>query len=346
MPSWGAHAQPRMLEETLEHRDPFTSGEIYSPIQKELAQVETVLRRELSSDNTFVQSLLEHASKLQGKLIRPALLLYSARIFGDATELHVGLSAVVQLVHNATLAHDDVLDEASLRRNNSSLNTMWGNEASVLFGDYLFAKAFELCARLDNTKANIILAETTQRICEGELSQIARKFQFDMEEEEYLDIIRHKTASLFAAACRLGTIGSTADADTVDALVRYGLHSGTAFQIADDCLDLTGSESEVGKSLGTDLERGKVTLPVLLLLRSVSKPKRNEIQALISSPNGVADKRTKILPLLHQHGIVEAVMRRAHDFVEEARAALRNVRDSVFVANLHSLAGFAVERSR
>ena len=317
---------------------------LYDPIQREIDRVEEELHRELSHPNPFVQQLLDHSTKFQGKRVRPALLLHCAHILGDVSDLHVSLGAVVEMLHNATLVHDDVLDDALVRRRVRTLNNVWGNEASILFGDYLFAKAYSLCAKLHNREANVILARTVEEMCVGELSQISTKFNFDMDEDLYLGVIRHKTASLFATACRLGSVGSGAAPSVVEGLASYGNAIGTAFQIVDDCLDLTGDEEEMGKSLGTDLEKGKLTLPVIKLLRDLNPDRRRDLQDLISSKGGADDRRTVVMRLIRENDILAYCLRRAAEFVEEAKAGLRGLRDSVHVESLHSLADFIVER--
>ncbi len=316
---------------------------IYEPIQGEIDRVEDVLGRELAHENPFIGRLLRHSSKFQGKRIRPALLLHCAHILGGVSDVHISLGAVVEMLHNATLVHDDVLDEALLRRKVKTLNEVWGNEASILFGDYLFAKAYALCAKLHNREANLILAHTVDDMCVGELSQIATKFDFDIDEERYLKVIRHKTASLFSAACRLGTVGSGADPRGAESLARYGDNVGMAFQIVDDCLDITGNEQEAGKSLGTDLEKGKLTLPVIKLLRELPPPERRELQELLISSDDAAKKEI-VLRLIRERDILGYSLGRAAAFVEEAKSLLSHVHDSVYVENLHALADFILDR--
>ncbi len=316
---------------------------LYESIQPEIDRVEEVLQRELAHENPFVGQLLRHSTRFQGKRVRPALLLHCAHILGEVTEVHIALGAVVEMLHNATLVHDDVLDEALLRRRVNTLNHVWGNEASILFGDYLFAKAYTLCAKLHHREANMILARTVEEMCVGELWQISTKLNFDMDEEQYLKVIQHKTASLFATACRLGSVGTGAEPRTVEALARYGNAVGTAFQIIDDCLDLAGDENEMGKSLGTDLEKGKLTLPVIKLLRDLPEAGRAELQRLLASPDG-ADRRTAVLRLVRERDVLAYSLRRASEWVEEAKASLRGVGDSVWAGNLLALADFVLER--
>jgi octaprenyl-diphosphate synthase len=220
---------------------------------------------------------------------------------------------------------------------------VWGNEASVLFGDYLFAKAFTLCARLGSHEANVILAQTTQDMCVGELSQISTKLDFSIDEGRYEEIIRLKTATLFGAACRLGSVGWETDRASIDALARYGEHFGMAFQIIDDCLDLTGDEREVGKSLGTDLAKGKLTLPVIRLLQRVPERKRQDVQEMIASLDGVAEKRRMIVGMLRECDIMSDCMRRAQHHLEVAKQSARELKEPL-AEHLVTLAEFAQHR--
>jgi octaprenyl-diphosphate synthase len=317
---------------------------IYEPIQGEIDRFEETLARELAHENPFVTQLLKHSTKFQGKRVRPALLLHSAHILGgEVTDIHIALSAVVEMLHTATLVHDDVLDEALIRRQVKTLNNVWGNEASILFGDYLFAKAYTLAAKIHHRDANMILARTVEEMCVGELWQISTKFNFDMDEDQYCKVIYGKTGSLFATACRLGSVGSGAAAAHVEALANYGACFGTAFQIVDDCLDITGDESEMGKSLGTDLEKGKLTLPVIKLLRELPPRDRKDLQDLIVSKNG-ADKKSVVLKMIRERDILAYCNRRAAEFVEDAKSGLRQLPDSLHVDALVNLADFVLDR--
>lgn len=317
---------------------------IYEPIQSEIDRFEEKLQAELAHENPFVTQLLKHSTKFQGKRVRPALLLHAAHILGgEVNDVHIALSAVVEMLHTATLVHDDVLDEALLRRQVKTLNNVWGNEASILFGDYLFAKAYTLAAKIHNREANMILAKTVEEMCVGELWQISTKFNFDLDEAQYFKVIYHKTGSLFATACRLGSVDSGASPAQVEALANYGACFGTAFQIIDDCLDITGDEGEMGKSLGTDLEKGKLTLPVIKLLRELPARDRKELQDVVTSRNGV-DKKTIVLKMIRERDILSYCTRRAADFVEDAKAGLRQLPDSVHVEALISLADFVLDR--
>jgi octaprenyl-diphosphate synthase len=318
---------------------------LYEPIQAEIDRFEDLLRRELANDNPFVTALLEQSQRFQGKRVRPALLMHSAHILGGGVrDLHLSLAAVVEMLHTATLVHDDVLDEAQLRRQVKTINAGWGNEASILFGDYLFAKAYTLAAKLHHRDANMVLAKTVEDMCVGELWQISTKFNLDLDEAQYLKVIEGKTGALFATACRLGAVGSGASPDAVEALAAFGNAFGVAFQIVDDCLDITGDEQEMGKSLGTDLDKGKLTLPVIRLLREAPPAERRELQEVLSSRRSPEERRNVVLRRIRERDILTYCTRRAADFLEEAKAGLRRFPDSPSLDCLLSLADFVLER--
>ena len=322
-------------------------SDLYDPIRSDVARVEAIIHRELAHPNPFVTALLRHSTRFQGKRIRPALLLYSARIAGiEPGEPHLALAAVVEILHTATLLHDDVLDEADVRRNVPTMNREWGNEPSILFGDYLFAKAFRICAGLHDREANLILTRAVEDICVGELSQIAGKFNFDLDEESYLRIIRLKTAVLFSTACRLGCLETGVEPGVAEALASYGEKFGIAFQIVDDCLDITGDERTMGKSLGTDLAKGKPTLPIIKLLREMAAAERRDFERVLTAPDGVAEKRSTVNRLVRERDTLAYSFARARDFVEEAKASLRELTPSPLVDNLASLADFVIARQR
>jgi len=258
---------------------------LYAPIASELAAAEELLRAELSSDDPFVDDLVKHAFRLGGKRLRPALVLLAAKAAGTLSRDHIVLATVVEMIHTATLVHDDVLDEASLRRHRPTINALSDNEASVLVGDFLFTHAFYLASSLETTFACQTIGRATNIVCAGEMRQIHSRGNFGLTEAEYFDIIEGKTAELCACCCRLGAHYGGASAQVVDALDRYGRNLGIAFQIVDDMLDLTGDEMSMGKSLGTDLEKQKPTLPLIRLLDQASAEQRAELIELLSSTN-------------------------------------------------------------
>jgi octaprenyl-diphosphate synthase len=266
----------------------------YAPIEAQLAEVERTLTEEIGSDDPAIDELLKHGFSLGGKRLRPALLLLSGKAVGNVSREHsvsrehLVLAAVVEMIHTATLVHDDVLDEATLRRYRQTVNARWSNESSVLLGDYLFSHAFYLASTLDSTYGCRVIGRATNIVCEGELRQVNSRGNFDLSEEEYLSIIEAKTGELCACCCQLGAHYAGADAALTTAMSRFGRDLGVAFQIADDLLDVLGDEPTTGKSLGTDLEKQKMTLPIIRLLDQVSPAERRDLIETLAGPTGPA----------------------------------------------------------
>src|SRR5262245_15518280 len=232
-------------------------------IAPQLAAVDQRFASELKSEIPCVNTLVKHVSRFRGKMLRPTLLLLAGKACGALTDDHVTFATVVEMVHMATLVHDDVLDEAELRRKGATINHLRGNEAAVLLGDYLISHSYHLCSSIDSQLASRVIAKTTNRVCEGELLQIDNRNNLALTEQTYLDIITRKTASLCATCCLLGATFAGATKDQINALDTYGLALGTAFQIQDDILDLIGDVQQVGKTLGIVIEKQKITLPVI-----------------------------------------------------------------------------------
>ncbi|REK18646.1 MAG: polyprenyl synthetase family protein [Planctomycetota bacterium] len=315
---------------------------LYAPIAEELSAAEDLLRRELSSDHLFVDGLVKHAFRLGGKRLRPALLLLSAKAIGNINQAHVVLAAVVEMIHTATLVHDDVLDEASLRRHVETVNARSDNEASVLVGDFLFTHAFYLASSLETTYACQTIGRATNIVCAGELRQIHSRGNFELSESEYLSIIEAKTAELCACCCRLGAHYAGADAKTADALDRFGRNLGIAFQIADDMLDLVGDEDSMGKSLGTDLEKQKLTLPVIRLLAERSAGERAEVIELLSSQSR-AD-RNQVNLWLERSDALEYARQKAQDYAAQAKRDIEHLAPSPARDILATLCELVVSR--
>ncbi|MFO1052134.1 MAG: polyprenyl synthetase family protein [Planctomycetota bacterium] len=246
---------------------PMRLAELLAPVRAELDRVSRELVLDLKPDEVDLVPLVELAASFRGKQLRPALVLLAGRSCGGLREEHVAVAKIVELLHTATLVHDDVLDGASLRRQQKTVNAVYGTEVPVLLGDYIYARAFHMAVQLEDPTCSRVLAETTRRICQGEITQILHRFDFAWDEARYYRVIVDKTATLYAAACRLGAHYAGGNDKQIEAADRFGLELGTAFQIVDDCLDLDGEESVVGKSLGTDLLRGKLTLPLLWIQR-------------------------------------------------------------------------------
>lgn len=318
--------------------------DLYSGIQVHLAGVEAVLQEELAAPEDFTQNLLDHSRLFGGKRIRPAMMLLSARLCGSVQPHHISLGAVVEMLHHATLIHDDVLDESLVRRRVPTLNARWGNEAAVLLGDYAFARAFALCARLNIREANLLLSSTAAEMCLGELDQIGARGKLDLSEPHYLDIIQKKTASLFGTSCWLGAQGNGVDAEGAAALKEYGIQFGMAFQIVDDLLDLVGTEAEMGKPAGSDLQKGEWTLPVITLLRRLSGAERRDLCDLLTGADGAVEKRVRLKQLIHKYEADAATIQCASDYAARARKALEPFRPWGAVDGLAALTEFVVSR--
>lgn len=292
---------------------------LYGSIAGELQKVCRIFDDELFSELPVVNQLCEHVRQYRGKMLRPALLLLSAKAAGRLTPEHLTLAAVVELVHMATLVHDDVLDDADVRRRWPTVNRMEGNEAAVLLGDYLISHAFHLCSSLGSQRASRLIGATTNTVCEGELQQVHHRGDFELSIEQYLQIITHKTAALTGACCRLGAEFARADVLVISALERYGLEVGIAFQITDDVLDITGSEERMGKSLGRDLEKKKLTLPVIHALNNSTAKARQELKALLAADG---DQREQLCSLLESTGSIQHALAAARRYIDSAIGCL------------------------
>src|SRR4051812_20548974 len=255
---------------------------VYAPISAELEESEQIFRTELESRFPFVQTLVDHCADFRGKRLRPALVLLTGQACGGTRPAHPVLAAVVEMIHTATLVHDDILDEAGIRRHAATGTAEWGNEPAVLPGDSLFTHAFPLAASLESTLACRWIGRATNLVCEGEMQQVHHRGNLDLDEDAYFAIIRGKTAELTAVSCRLGAHYAGADAATVEAMERYGRDLGIAFQIADDVLDLWGEERKTGKTLGTDLEKQKLTLPLIRLLATAPAATSDRVRRLLA----------------------------------------------------------------
>lgn len=239
-------------------------------VQPELEQVETRIAQQAAEFDPAVEGYVAYALGGRGKRLRPLLALLSGRATGGVTSAHVDLAMILELIHIATLVHDDIIDEAERRRAQPTVNARWGNSLSVLLGDCLFAQALNLSTQFEDAEISRIIARSAREVCSGEIIQTQRRFDLHLSIDDYLRIVQMKTGSLFAAAGQLGAMLNKADAAVVEALKEFGMQIGAAYQIYDDCLDMAGSEAATGKTLGTDLRKGKLTLPILMLLRSAT----------------------------------------------------------------------------
>ena len=320
-----------------------TLADAYADIAAELAEADRIYDRELASRAPYVKRLVEHCSELRGKRLRPALLLLTARACGGTRPEHATLAAVVEMIHTATLVHDDILDEALVRRHASTVNAEWGNESAVLIGDYLFTHAFHLAASLDTTAACRLIGRATNLVCEGEMQQVANRGNLDLDEESYFEIVGGKTAELTAVSCRLGALYAGASPEVVEAMDTYGRDLGVAFQIADDVLDLWGEERTTGKTLGTDLEKQKLTLPLIRLLATLPADEAERLRDLLAHP--APEARPSIRPLLESSGALEYAWDRARGFADSARNALESLEPSRTRDILDNLAEYVLRRA-
>lgn len=289
-----------------------------------LDAVSAVFERHLTSDLSAVNELCLHIENYRGKMLRPTLVLLSGLVTGGEpcngsalTHKHTILSAVVEMIHMATLVHDDVLDDAEVRRRGTTINILRGNEAAVILGDYLLSNAFHLCSTLGDPSMNLRLGEVTNTVCAGELVQLHHRDNYGLDEGTYLEIVRRKTASLIGACCRLGAVLAGADDAIAGALDGYGTRLGIAFQLQDDLLDLVGDQDVVGKSLGRDLAKGKLTLPVIYHLEAADQHQRGELLRLIEDRDAVG-LRSRLI----ESGAVEKAMKTAASLVGQAQGEL------------------------
>jgi octaprenyl-diphosphate synthase len=312
-------------------------------IGEDLREMEAIYQRELRSDHPYVTDVLTHLNTYRGKRLRPMLLLLTAQAVGEVEVAHHVLAAVVEMIHTATLVHDDVLDEAATRRHVATVNSRWNNETSVLLGDYLFTHAFHLAASLDSALACRLIGRATNLVCEGELAQIHERGNAQLTEEQYFHIIEGKTAELCAVSCYLGAHFAGASESTVQAMETYGRNLGIAFQIADDLLDVCGTEQETGKSLGSDLEKQKLTLPLIRLLSEANPVEQVRIRELLTHPSHAS--RQEIGRLLKSTDALDYARSRALDIVAGARASLACLNDSPARQVLELMTEFIVHRS-
>jgi len=318
--------------------------DVYGPIESELMEVERILKTELRSDHPYVDELVRYGCLLGGKRLRPTLLLLTAKAIGQLKQEHLILGAVVEMIHTATLVHDDVLDEAETRRHLATVNSRWDNKASVLLGDYLFTHSFYLASTTGSVWACREIGRATNIVCEGELRQKGCRGDFALSEREYFEIIAAKTAELTACSCRLGARYAGASEEVVERLTNFGRDLGIAFQIVDDVLDLQGEEATTGKSLGTDLEQQKPTLPIIHALESHSPDKRDELLSLLS--NDIAPSRESLLPWLAEYDSIEYAYETAKRFAASALENLACLEDNDATNTLRLISGFVVQRSR
>jgi octaprenyl-diphosphate synthase len=308
----------------------------------DMQRVDALIRRRLSSDVVLINQIADHIIASGGKRLRPMLHVLAAGAAGYRGEHHIKLAAIIEFIHTSTLLHDDVVDESDLRRGRSTANAVWGNAASVLVGDFLYSRSFQLMVELDRVEVMRILADTTNLIAEGEVLQLLHVRNPDTDEAAYLRVIERKTAVLFAAATRLGALLAGADEAVQQRLHDYGLNLGYAFQIADDVLDYTSDAATLGKNLGDDLAEGKATLPLIHAIGHSDAHVRDALRAAIE--DGDTSALPQVLAAIHASGGLEYSRERARGYADLAERALDGLDDNDYLAALRGLARYAVNR--
>ena len=325
-----------MPNETLQR---LTAG-----IEPYLVRIAERFDAELRSDLPCVGTLARHVARYRGKMLRPTLVLLAGQACGaNVGATHEIIASVVEMAHMATLVHDDVLDDAELRRRGATINHLRGNEAAVLLGDYLISHAYHLCSSLDDQFAARAIAATMARVCEGELLQLSNRGNTELEEAVYTDIVNRKTAALIAVSTQLGAHYAGASREVGDALYRYGEAIGIAFQIQDDILDLIGDVREVGKSLGSDVTKVKLTLPLIHFLRTAPAEHRELLRGLLKSND--ADRPEQVRQLIAPSGSIEFARERAEHYITAAISELNVLPQNNARAALEAAARFVVTRS-
>ena len=317
---------------------------IRGSVRADLAGVDATIRRELASDVALVNQVSEYIIGSGGKRLRPLIVLLAARAAGAAAlGPQVAGAVVIEFIHTATLLHDDVVDGSHQRRGRNTANDVWGNSASVLVGDFLYSRAFQMMVRLGSMRVMEIMADATNTIAEGEVLQLMNAHDADTTESRYLDVIYRKTARLFESGAQVAGVLAGADPVVIRALADYGRHLGNAFQLVDDALDYRGNAQERGKNLGDDLAEGKPTLPVIYALRHGSAQAQETLRRAIES--GGLENLPDVLTAIESSGGLEYTARLAQGEADQALAALEPIPDSVHTEALRQLAGFAVSRS-
>jgi octaprenyl-diphosphate synthase len=304
-------------------------------VQPQLDEVESRIVQQAAAFDPDIEGYVTYAIGGRGKRLRPLLALLAGGATGKITSGHVDLAVIVELIHIATLVHDDIMDEAERRRGQPTLNARWGNSLSVLLGDCLFAHALNLSTNFENADISRAIARAAREICSGEMIQTQRRFDLKLQVEDYLRIVEKKTGSLFAAAAELAALISEADSNVIETFKNFGIQIGTAYQIYDDCLDLAGSERATGKTLGTDLRKGKFTLPVLIFLRSASDFERERCCQLVLEER--IEEMTELLRIGATNGALNESIAAGSDLIREAQTVLDGIVANAYVDALFAL---------
>lgn len=319
--------------------------EAYDTIKQDLKDVELEFRKNLDSEVHLIRKVGEYVLNNGGKRLRPSLLLLSARLCGYQGSRHIPLASVIEFIHTATLLHDDVVDNAGIRRGKAAANTLWGSGASILIGDFLFSKSFYLTVADGDLNILKILSSTTTRMAEGEVLQLLKNSDVETTERDYLSVVTNKTASLISVACQIGAILGKVSAEKEKALAGYGMDVGIAFQLVDDCLDYTSNNKELGKAIGNDLREGKITLPLIHIIKNAAASEREEIMAAINADDLKNSQLQSVISLINKYKGIDYALGRAREYLENAKTRLNIFEPNAERAALVALADYVVERT-
>lgn len=319
-------------------------AEIVGSVAGGLGSMQEILERELQDPSAAVADMLDHVARFRGKQLRGALVLLTGEATGNTSEEHPKVAAIVEMIHLATLVHDDILDGAEVRRRVACVNQRWNNQVAVLLGDYLYSRAFALSTELSSRLCSSLLSKTTKQICVGEIDQSTLRYDFSMSQERYEGVCGAKTASLFAAACELGARYPNGD-DAIGELMRsVGWNMGLGFQIIDDYLDLTGSEEIAGKSVGVDVEDGKVTLPVLHVYAQATDAVRERIREIYTQPE-LPNRADALREAVDLEAGMNYARKRANELIENALHSMAVLPESQARSSIESIGEFFLERN-
>jgi len=320
-------------------------AQLLEPVAPGVARMRSILDAQILESSPAVRDMTDHVARFRGKQLRGALVLLTGEATGNTTDEHAAVAAIVEMIHLATLVHDDILDGAQVRRRVACVNQRWDNQVAVLLGDFLYARAFALSTQLSSRLCSRLLAETTRILCVGEIEQSTRRYDFEMTPETYEEIAGAKTASLYAAACELGARYPGGNRELGARMAVAGRSLGLAFQIIDDCLDLTASQDELGKSVGTDVEDGKVTLPVLCAYRAAPDATRAAMRDAYTDP-GLSDRRAALLQACDLAGGVAEARARASQLLDAALAIVQDLAPSEARRSMEQLFRFVLARNQ
>lgn len=317
--------------------------DVYELVASDRQAVDKLIRERLHSEVVLINQISHYIINSGGKRLRPVLLLLTARAFGYQGTEHHELAAVVEFIHTATLLHDDVVDGSEMRRGKDTANNVWGNAASVLVGDFLYSRSFQMMVGVNNMRVMQILSEATNTIAEGEVKQLLNVHNADLDEEGYLDVIRSKTAKLFESSAQLGAVLTARSDAEQQAMADYGMHLGVAFQLIDDALDYSSSSEDLGKNIGDDLAEGKPTLPLIHVINNGTPEQAALVREALEQ--GGRDRIDEIKSAIESAGAIAYTSRSAQREADKAIAALSVLEDSPYKEALTTLAHFAVKRS-